>query len=100
MIRAATLATAEGLGMAENLGTVEVGKTADFAIVGENPLVNLKVLYGTGTQRYDPDADQMLDVGGVTYSVKDGVVYDAKALLAEVRRMVREQASPRADVSN
>jgi hypothetical protein len=42
----------------------------------------------------------MLDVGGVTYSVKDGVVYDAKALLAEVRRMVREQASPRADVSN
>jgi imidazolonepropionase-like amidohydrolase len=100
VIRAATLATAEGLGMAENLGTVEVGKTADFAIVGENPLVNLKVLYGTGTQRYDPDADQMLDVGGVTYSVKDGVVYDAKALLAEVRRMVREQASPRADVSN
>ena len=28
-------------------------------------------------------------VGGVSYTVKDGVVYDAKALLADVRAMVK-----------
>jgi len=27
-------------------------------------------------------------VGGVSYTVKDGVVYDAKALLQDVRNMV------------
>ena len=27
-------------------------------------------------------------VGGVSYTVKDGVVYDAKALLQDVREMV------------
>ena len=26
--------------------------------------------------------------GGVSYTIKDGVVYDAKALLADVRAMV------------
>ena len=29
-------------------------------------------------------------MGGVKYTIKDGIVYDAKALLADVRRMVRE----------
>ena len=29
-------------------------------------------------------------VGGVSYTVKDGVLYDAKALLSDVRDMVTE----------
>ena len=29
-------------------------------------------------------------VGGVKYTIKDGIVYDAKKLLADVRRMVKE----------
>lgn len=30
----------------------------------------------------------MLDVGGVEYTIKSQIVFNAKALLAEVRRMV------------
>ena len=29
-------------------------------------------------------------MGGVRYTIKDGIVFDAPALLADVRRMVRE----------
>jgi hypothetical protein len=29
-------------------------------------------------------------VGGVKYTIKDGIIYDAPALLADVRRMVEE----------
>ena len=29
-------------------------------------------------------------VGGVSYTVKDGVIYDAKALLSDVRDMVTQ----------
>ena len=29
-------------------------------------------------------------MGGIRYTIKDGIVYDAKQLLADVRRMVRE----------
>ena len=29
-------------------------------------------------------------VGGVKYTIKDGIVYDAKKLLADVRKMVKE----------
>lgn len=42
---AATVNGAEILGAADKLGSVEVGKLADFVIVEENPLANLKVLY-------------------------------------------------------
>ena len=34
--------------------------------------------------------NQLVRVGGVRYTIKDGIVYDAKKLLADVRRMVRE----------
>ncbi len=51
VIMAATLNGAEALGMADKIGSVEVGKLADFVIVEENPLKNLKVLYGTGAIR-------------------------------------------------
>ena len=48
VIRAATLKGAEALGMEKEMGTIEIGKLADLVIVEENPLLNLKVLYGTG----------------------------------------------------
>ena len=35
-------------------------------------------------------------VGGVKYTIKDGIVYDAKQLLADVREMVRKQKQERA----
>ncbi len=89
VIRAATLKGAEALGRAAELGTVEPGKLADLVVVEENPLHNLAVLYGTGSIRLD-EKNQVKRVGGVKYTIKDGVIYDAKKLLADVRRMVRE----------
>ena len=56
-------------------------------IVEENPLVNLKVLYGTGTIKLTED-NEVVRVGGVKYTIKDGIVYDAKRLLADVKKMV------------
>lgn len=89
VIRAATLKGAEALGMAKQIGSVEVGKLADFVIVEENPLENLKVLYGTGAIRLNEN-NEVVRVGGVKYTVKDGVVYDAKQLLADVRKIVAD----------
>jgi hypothetical protein len=34
-------------------------------------------------------------VGGVKYTIKDGIVFDAKALLADVRAMVAEDKRKR-----
>ena len=87
VIRAATLNAAEALGVADKLGSVEVGKLADFVIVEMNPLENLKVLYGTGAIKLTDD-NKVVRVGGVKYTIKDGVIYDAKRLLKEVEDMV------------
>jgi len=87
VIRAATLNGAEALGVADQLGTVAVGKYADFVLVDENPLKNLKVLYGTGAIRLTID-NKVVRAGGVKYTIKDGIIYDAKALLADVRKRV------------
>lgn len=89
VIRAATLKGAEALGMADQIGSVEVGKLADFVIIDQNPLANLKVLYGTGAIHLN-DKNEVERVGGVNYTVKDGVVYDAKKLLADVRKLVAD----------
>lgn len=90
VIRSATLNGAEALGMDDQIGTVEVGKLADFVIVEENPLMNLKVLYGTGAIKLSPE-NKVMRVGGVKYTVKDGIVYDAKQLLEDVKKMVDDE---------
>ncbi|SEL62767.1 amidohydrolase family protein [Parapedobacter koreensis] len=90
VIKAATLNGAESLGMADEIGSVEIGKLADFVIVDQNPLENLQVLYGTGAIRVTEDND-VVRVGGVKYTVKDGIVYDAKKLLEDVKAMVQEE---------
>jgi hypothetical protein len=87
VIRAATLNGAEALGWEDKIGSVQIGKLADFVIVEENPLMNLKVLYGTGAIKLTED-NEVVRVGGVKYTIKDGVIYDAKRLLAEVKAMV------------
>ncbi len=90
VIRSATLNGAEALGMADKIGTVQVGKLADLVIVEENPLQNLKVLYGTGAIKLTKE-NEVVRVGGVKYTIKDGVVYNAKELLEDVRVMVEKQ---------
>jgi len=87
VIRSATLNGAEALGMADRIGAIQPGKLADMIIVEENPLQNLKVLYGTGAIKLTED-NEVVRVGGVKYTIKDGIVFDAKQLLADVQTMV------------
>lgn len=87
VIRSATLYGAQALGQEKDLGSVEVGKLADIVIVNANPLKNLQVLYGTGAVHLTPD-NKITRIGGVQYTVKDGIVYDAKKLLRDVKNMV------------
>jgi hypothetical protein len=89
VIRSATLNGAEALGLDGQIGSVEPGKMADLIVVPENPVQNFKALYGTGAIRVD-DKNQATRVGGVRYTIKDGIVYDAPALLADVRQIVRK----------
>ena len=90
IIKAATLNGAEALGADNVIGSVEVGKLADFVIVEENPLENLKVLYGTGAIKLNKQ-NEVTRVGGVKYTIKDGIIYDSKKLLEEVKNMVSEE---------
>lgn len=90
IIRSATLNGAEALGMDDKIGTVTVGKLADFVIVPENPLENLKVLYGTGAIKLTEE-NKVVRVGGVRYTIKDGIVYNAVDLLKDVKEMVEAE---------
>lgn len=87
VIRAATLNGAEALGWDDKIGSVQIGKLADFVIVEVSPLKNLKALYGTGAIKLTKD-NEVVRVGGVKYTIKDGVIYDAKRLLSDVKKMV------------
>ncbi len=90
VIRSATLNGAEALGWDDKIGSIQIGKLADFVIVEENPLQNLKVLYGTGAIKLTK-SNEVVRVGGVKYTIKDGVIYDAKKLLLDVKQMVDVQ---------
>ena len=90
VIRSATLSGAQALGAEKDLGTIEVGKLADMVIIDVNPLENLQVLYGTGAIKLN-EQNKAIRVGGVKYTIKDGIVYDAKKLLANVKKMVDEE---------
>jgi cytosine/adenosine deaminase-related metal-dependent hydrolase len=76
-------------------GVVRAGMLADLVIAPENPLHNFKTLYGTGFERLGKDG-KVERVGGVKYVIKDGIVYDAKALLADVAAMVAEKKQAQA----
>ncbi len=92
VIRSATLYGAQALhepkGKPIEFGIIRPGLLADLVIVDQNPLENLKVLYGTGAVRLNDQTGRSERVGGVKYTIKDGIVYDAKKLLADVAAMV------------
>jgi cytosine/adenosine deaminase-related metal-dependent hydrolase len=92
VIQAATVNGAREIhaarGDAPEFGMVRPGMLADLVLVPGNPLANLKLLYGTGHMRLNPETQQVERVGGVRWTIKDGIVYDAPALLAQVAAMV------------
>jgi imidazolonepropionase-like amidohydrolase len=99
VIRAATLHGAEALfepkGKPIEFGVVRAGLLADLVIVPEDPIANLKVLYGTGAVRLNELTGKAERVGGIRFTIKDGIVYDARALLADVEQMVAGQKAER-----
>jgi imidazolonepropionase-like amidohydrolase len=76
-------------------GVVRAGLLADMIVIDQNPLKNLKVLYGTGALRLNDQAAKPEWIGGIKYTIKDGIVYDAKRLLADVAGMVEKQKQGR-----
>lgn len=88
VIQSATIKGAEALGLDKEIGSVEVGKLADFVITPENPLSNFSSLYGTGAIQVN-EQNEVVRVGGVRYTVKDGIVYDAPKLLNDVKEIVK-----------
>ncbi|GAB3090921.1 amidohydrolase family protein [Aestuariicella hydrocarbonica] len=99
VIQAATLNGAELLGIAEETGSIQIGKKADLVIVNENPLTNFKVLYGTGHLKLNRDTHQLERTQGIVYTIKDGMVFDAKRMLQQVRDMVAERQALEADMA-
>jgi imidazolonepropionase-like amidohydrolase len=99
VIRAATMHGAEALhepsGRPLEFGIVRTGMLADLVLLEENPLQNLKVLYGTGALRLNDATGNVDRVGGIRYTIKDGIVYDARRLLADVAAMVETQKRSR-----
>lgn len=95
VIRAATMHGAQEifkpLGTPIEYGVIRPGLRADLVVVEENPLANMKVLYGTGAVRLNDETGRPERVGGVKYTIKDGIVYDAKQLLKDVEEMVNKQ---------
>ncbi|MCZ6657369.1 MAG: amidohydrolase family protein [Gammaproteobacteria bacterium] len=63
ILRASTIKSAQAVGVADDLGTLEVGKLADFVVVDGDPLAQIR------------DADN------VVFTVKNGVVYPLAELI-------------------
>ena len=99
VIRAATMHGAEAIfepkGVPIEFGVIRPGLLADIVLVDENPLANFKVLYGTGWPRLNDETGEVELVGGINYTIKDGIVFDAKELLADVAAMVKAAKAER-----
>jgi imidazolonepropionase-like amidohydrolase len=98
VIRSATLYGAEALhepkGTPIDFGIIRAGLRADMVLVDQNPLENFKTLYITGAVKLNDQNGRVERVGGVKYTIKDGIVYDAKKLAADVAAKV-DQAKKR-----
>jgi hypothetical protein len=90
IIKVATTNATKALGFTNHCG-LRVGCAADLAVVNGNPVDNLKVLYGRGYGFYGlVPPEQQPSMGGVKWTIKDGIVFDAQALLREVEWYVLE----------
>jgi len=69
------------------LGLIRSGFLADMVVLTENPLGDVKVLYGSGVTRASKDGKQTQE-HCVKYTIRDGVVFDSQMLLGDVREIV------------
>jgi imidazolonepropionase-like amidohydrolase len=70
VLKAATMNGARALGVADRLGSIEVGKIADLYVAAGNPLEDIKA------------------ARNVRLVIKDGVVYEPEALLSSAEGMI------------
>jgi hypothetical protein len=86
-IRAATRNAALTL-KRPDLGLIQTGFRADLVLVEENPLKSFRFLYAFGALTLE--SGKIVKRGGIRWTIKNGVVFDGRALMAEVVRMVEE----------
>ncbi len=91
VLKIATTNAQKTLGNEELAGGIRQGAPADLAIIDGNPLDNFKVMYGTGVTRYAEDGLSMTRGGGVRWTIKNGIVFDCKELLADIEEYVKSQ---------
>lgn len=88
VLRAATLHGAELLGTDDDTGALEVGRRADLLVHDQNPLLDFKLLYGTGALRLNDERREPEQQRALRYTIKGGMVFDVAELLSDVREMV------------
>lgn len=88
VIQHATLNGARVLGEQHRLGRLRAGWAADLIVVNGNPLENLKILNPMGVEIYRGESKTR--GGGIEWTVKDGYVFHAPRLFAEVKELVRQ----------
>jgi N-acyl-D-aspartate/D-glutamate deacylase len=102
---------AKVLGLADRLGRVRIGYTADLLVVNGNPLENLRLMnaYGTDLMAYDGKIINnysgtvkpgdphvtMVHGGGIEWTIKDGIPYHVPTLMKEVKDMVTKARAER-----
>jgi imidazolonepropionase-like amidohydrolase len=99
VIKVATTNAYQAMGMNEGCG-VRVGCRADLAVVNGNPIDNFKVMYGRGYGFYGlvPRGEQWKH-GGVAWTIRDGIVFDAQALLREAEGYVAQEKAKKTTAS-
>jgi imidazolonepropionase-like amidohydrolase len=111
VIQHATMNGAKVLGLADRLGRVRVGYTADLLVVNGNPLENLRLMnaYGTDLMAYDGKIINnysgtvkpgdphvtMVHGGRIEWTIKDGIPYHVPTLMKEVKDMVTKARAER-----
>ncbi|MBV6522569.1 MAG: hypothetical protein MNPFHGCM_02717 [Gemmatimonadaceae bacterium] len=91
IVRIATTNAYQTLGLTDHCG-IRVGCAADIAIVNGNPIDNFKVMYGRGYGLYGiVPRDEQWKHGGVAWTIKDGVLFDAQGLLREAEWYVKQE---------
>ena len=91
VIKVATTNASQAMGLKDFCG-VRVGCKADLAVINGNPIDNFKVMYGRGYGFYGlvPREEQWKH-GGVAWTIKDGILFDAQALLREAEGYVEQE---------
>ncbi len=88
IVRSATQESAYALGL-DDTGVIRPGYQADLLVLSENPLEDFKALYGTGMERVSREG-QVTRRYGLQYTITNGRVIDARAMLRDVAAMVRQ----------